>query len=226
MQRLANCVALVTGAAGAVGKALAAGFAGAGAAVVLADLRSDRLLELENQLGLYRDRSLALAADVTDEAAVRSLVERSLARFGSIDILANAAFLRSSASIEQTSEEDWRATIGVNLVSAFICAKAVVPAMLAQKHGRIINFTAQEGMAGAALAAPYAAAKAGIIGFSKALALEMAPYRITVNTICMPGGSPNAAAGGGAEACVGPALYLASAAAAYVTGQTVAVQGA
>jgi NAD(P)-dependent dehydrogenase (short-subunit alcohol dehydrogenase family) len=117
-------------------------------------------------------------------------------------------------------------------VGAFVCSKAVVPRMLTQRRGRIISFTSIEAFDGSTKSAHYSAAKAGIIGFSKALALELAPYQITVNTICVDEDCmerrPEISSGTHAqmEGSIGPAIFLASDAASYVTGQTLFVNGA
>src|SRR5262249_22414368 len=149
-----------------------------------------------------------------------------------------------TSSVEKMSEEDWDRVIGTNLIGSFLCAKAVVPKFLEQGSGRIISLTSGRAFQGAKNGAHYAASKAGIIGFSKSLALELAPHGITVNVIC-PGITDTAqprghqteeemyAQGqriplgriGQPEDLVGPAVFLASGAAAFVTGQTILVNG-
>jgi NAD(P)-dependent dehydrogenase (short-subunit alcohol dehydrogenase family) len=183
--RLTGRVAIVTGAGQGAGRAVAFGFANEGAAVVLADDRQNELSDLHAELGGIASKAVAIAADVTDEISVSSLVERALSAFDRVDILFNGVSWRAHAEFEDTTEDMWDKLLQVNLVSAFLCAKAVVPAMLKQGSGRIINLTSAEAFNGSPNAAPYAAAQAGITGFSKALALEMAPYGITVNTICI-----------------------------------------
>jgi 3-oxoacyl-[acyl-carrier protein] reductase len=227
MQRLAGRVAVVTGAAEGIGRAVAVGLASEGAAVVLADDREDRLHEVHAELGQRAYKSVAIPTDVTDELSVSRLIKQSLSVFPRIDILVNGASLRVRASIEDTTEELWDKVLQSNLLGAFLCSKAVVPGMLRQSYGRIISFTSAEAFNGSRDAAPYAAAKAGIIGFSKALALEMAPYGITVNTICADEHRDESSESpAGTDAGIGPAIFLASDAAAYVTGQTVFVNDA
>ena len=230
MQRLTGRVAIITGAADGVGRAVALQLANEGAAVVLADSQEDRLLKVTTELCKIKHEFLALPADVTDEKSVIGLVQQSLTRFKRIDILVNGASLWCPASVEGITEEVWDQCIRTNLVSAFLCSKTVVPTMLTQRHGRIISFTSANALYGSKNAVHYAAAKAGIIGFSKALALEVASFGITVNTICLDEHSievPAATLGQSArcDESLGSAVFLASDAAAYVTGQMLVVNG-
>ena len=221
MQRLAGRGAIVTGAAEGIGRAVAVGLASEGAAIVLADDREDRLHELNSELLRLGYKSVAVPTDVADEVSVSRLIKHSLSVFENIDILVNAMSLRTPAYIEDVTERGWDKALQFNLVDAFLCSKAVVPGMLRRSHGRIISFTSPEAFNGSRNAAPYAAAKAGVIGFSKALALELAPYGITVNTICIDEYSDDSSESPAAtNASIGPAIFLASDAAAYVTGQT------
>jgi 3-oxoacyl-[acyl-carrier protein] reductase len=231
IQRLTGRVALVTGAAEGVGRAVALQLASEGAAVVLADSQKDRLLIVANELRELNHECLALPTDVADEESVIRLVQQSLSRFHQIDILVNGASLWCPSPVEGVSEEVWDKCIRTNLVSTFLCSKAVVPTMLAQRHGRIISFTAVDALYGSENSAHYAAAKAGIIGFSKALALEVAPFGITANTICLDEHFieiPAAVLGQSARCkeSMGSAVFLASDAASYVTGQMLGISGA
>jgi NAD(P)-dependent dehydrogenase (short-subunit alcohol dehydrogenase family) len=231
MQRLTDRVAIITGAADGIGRAIALGLASEGAAVVLADSRQERLLRVQTELAELKRNFLALPTNISDEDSVRRLIEQSVFRFERIDILVNAASTRSSALVEDVTEQDWTDVIRTNLVGAFVCSKAVVPRMLTQRRGRIISFTSIEAFEGSTNGAHYSAAKAGIIGFSKALALELAPYQITVNTICADEDCmerPEISSGSHAEmeGSIGPAIFLASDAASYVTGQTLFVNSA
>lgn len=230
MQRLAGRVAVVTGAADGIGRAVAVAMTLEGAAVVVADHRQEDLHKVHAELEKLNSKSLAIPTDVTDEESVNRLVRQSLSEFERIDILVNGASIRLPALVEDTSEELWNKTISVNLVAAFLCSKAVVPGMLKLRHGRIISFTSEAAFKGSRNGAHYAAAKAGIIGFSKALALELAPYQVTVNTIRLDegGGDPTETPLGSSrrpEESIGPAIFLASDAASYITGQTLLVNG-
>jgi len=244
MKRLEQRTAIVTGAAQGIGRAIARGFAREGASVVIADVNQESARTVKNEIEAGGGKALAIRTDVSDESSVQAMAKESLAEFGRVDILVNNAGIFPTSSVEEMSEEDWDRVIGTNLVGAFLCAKAVVPMFLEQGSGRIISLTSGRAFQGAKNGAHYAASKAGIIGFSKSLALELAPHGITVNVIC-PGITDTAqprghqteeemyAQGqriplgriGQPEDLVGPAVFLASGAAAFVTGQTILVNG-
>ena len=219
MQRLAGRVVVVTGAADGIGRAVAVAMAVEGAAVVVADDDQAGLNRIQTELEKLRTKWLAICTDVTNEESVNGLVSRALAEFDKVDILVNGVSLKSASQVAATDEALWDKILRVNLVSAFLCAKAVAPGMIARRYGRIISFTSDLAFGGSGSAAPYIAAKAGIVGFSKALALELAPFEITVNTICVSDEDRRP------EDDAGPVLFLASDAAAYVTGQTLTVSG-
>jgi len=244
MKRLEQRTAIVTGAAQGIGRAIARGFAREGASVVIADVNEESASAVKNEIEAGGGRAMAIRTDVSNENSVQAMAKESLAEFGRVDILVNNAGIFPTSSVEEMSEEDWDRVIGTNLVGAFLCAKAVVPKFLEQGSGRIISLTSGRAFQGAKNGAHYAASKAGIIGFSKSLALELAPHGITVNVIC-PGITDTAqprghqteeemyAQGqriplgriGQPEDLVGPAVFLASGAAAFVTGQTILVNG-
>ena len=127
-------------------------------------------------------KAVALGADVADGAAVRALVERTVAAFGSIDVLVNNAGILNAA-LDQMSDAVWDEMMAANLRSVFLCARAVLPAMLARGRGKIINVTSQLGQKGMPNHSHYAAAKAGVIGFTRALAREVGPRGVHVNAI-------------------------------------------
>jgi NAD(P)-dependent dehydrogenase (short-subunit alcohol dehydrogenase family) len=172
------------------------------------------------------------------------MVDVALKEFHRIDVLVNNAGIFPTSPVEEMQEEEWDRVIGTNLVGTFLCSKAVVPHLLEQRSGRIISLTSGRAFQGAKNGAHYAASKAGIIGFSKSLALELAPHEITVNVLC-PGITDTAqprghqteeqiyAQGqriplgriGQPEDLVGPAIFLASEAARFITGQTILANG-
>lgn len=244
MERLKDRVAIVTGAAQGIGKALALGLSREGAKLVIADIHQDNAIAVKDEICAAGAMAVAIATDVSDEMSVEAMVEKCVEEFGKIDILINNAGIFPVSSVEDMQEEEWDRVIGTNLVGAFLSSKAVASKLIEQESGRIISISSGRAFQGAKDAAHYASSKAGIIGFSKALALELAPHRITVNVIC-PGITDTAQPRGHQseeqiyaqaqkiplgrigqpEDLVGTAVFLASDAAAFITGQTIIVNG-
>lgn len=235
-------VAVVTGGAQGIGRALALGLAREGAKVVIADLQANKAESVAKELSDLGTEALALEVDVANEPAVKRLAEQTFNRFGRIDILVNDAGVYLKAPVIEISEENWDRTINVNLGGNFLCSRAFVPAMRAQRSGRIISIASGIAHYGAKEFAPYAASKAAIIGFVKALAREVGPDGITVNAIC-PGAANTAMPRTHRseeelmarlrsnplghvlepEDFVGTVLFLASDRASYITGQAINV---
>lgn len=244
MERLKNRIAIVTGAGQGIGRALALGLAREGAKVVIADINEKNAMAIKDEIEAGGGTAMALRTDVSDENSVQSMLETSLREFERLDILINNAGIFPVSSVEEMREEDWDRVIGTNLVGAFLCSRAVAGLLLEQGSGRVISITSGRAFQGAKNAAHYASSKAGIIGFSKSLALELAPRQITVNVIC-PGITDTVQPRGHQteeqiyaqaqriplgrigqpEDLVGTALFLASDAAAFITGQTIIVNG-
>jgi 3-oxoacyl-[acyl-carrier protein] reductase len=244
MERLKTRVAIITGAGQGIGRALALGLAGEGAEVVVADVNHEKAASVKREIEASGGTALATNTDVSNQDSVQGMVDESLREFGKVDILINNAGIFPVSSVEEMKEEDWDRVIGTNLVGAFLCSRAVAGKFLQQRSGRIISMTSGRAFQGAKNAAHYASSKAGIIGFSKSLALELAPRQITVNVIC-PGITDTAQPRGHQseeqiyaqaekiplgrigqpEDLVGTAVFLASDAAAFITGQTVIVNG-
>lgn len=177
-----NQVALVTGAAGAIGKAIAMRLVQEGARVFISDLDQARLDAICAELG---PNCRGLAADVTDQAQVRRVVQAALAALGNrIDVLINVAgMVGKGGPVEEMSLENWEFVFAVNCRGTFLFTKEVVPVMKRSGHGNIVNFSSKSGKTGSALMSAYSAAKAAVIGFTQALAFELAPT-IRVNCVC------------------------------------------
>ena len=184
MGKLDGKMALVTGGARGIGRAIAFAFAHEGAAVAVLDMRKDDAEAASREISGLNVNTIAVAADVGDEAQVRTAVDKVGEAFGRIDILVNNAGIDTTSQVVEMSTEMWDEMIRVNLRSIFLCTRAVLPGMLQRKWGRIINMSSQLAHKGAADMAHYAAAKAGVLGFTRSLAYEVAREGITVNAIC------------------------------------------
>ena len=176
-------VALVTGAATGIGRATALALAQAGAAVAINHLaRPLEAATLQTEIEAVGGRSLVLEADVTQAANISAMLALIQQAFGSVDVLVNNAGIIQEKPFLETTEEDWDRMLAVDLKSVFLVCRAVLPLMVAQKRGVIINIASDLGLLGRAGLAPYCAAKAGVIGLTKSLAREFAPH-IRVNAI-------------------------------------------
>jgi NAD(P)-dependent dehydrogenase (short-subunit alcohol dehydrogenase family) len=176
-------VALVTGAAGSIGRGIAARLVQQGARVFATDLDQDPLDALSAELG---DRCRGTAADATMHADVKRVVHNALGAFGGrIDVLINVAgMVGRGAAVEEIDEQTWDRVFAVNCKGTFLFVKEVVPGMKRARRGSIVNFSSKSGKTGSALLSAYSAAKAAIIGFTQALAFELAPHHVRVNCVC------------------------------------------
>ena len=179
---LENKVAIVTGAARGIGKAIARKLSQEGAAVVICDLMEEILATAE-ELRSEGANILPMQVDVTNMKAVESMVRTTIDKLGSMDILVNNAGIVRDALLVRMKESDWDAVIAVNLKGAFNCTKAVTRPMMKQRAGKIVNMASVMGLTGNAGQANYSASKAGIIGLTKSAAKELGRRGINVNAV-------------------------------------------
>jgi 3-oxoacyl-[acyl-carrier protein] reductase len=184
MTALSEQVAIVTGASRGIGRATAIALAATGVKVVVNYAQSSGAAEeVVTEIEKNGGNAIALKADVSKTEEVDSLIEQTLKTFGRIDILVNNAGITRDTLLLRMKLEDWQAVIDLNLTGVFLCTKAVSKVMLKQKSGRVINITSVAGLMGNPGQANYSAAKAGVIGFSKTVAKELAVRGITVNAV-------------------------------------------
>ena len=239
---LTGKIAIVTGASRGIGRAIAAMLAARGAFVVAA-ARGDNAAGTVSEIAAAGGKAETATVDVTDPSSIDALVSGAMERHGRIDILVNNAGIAKDQLMLRMKRDDWDAVIATNLTSAFVASQAVLRPMIKQRSGRIIMISSVVGQTGNAGQANYAASKAGLIGFAKSLAKEVASRNITVNAITpglietdmtraitdkaqsdwtasIPLGRPGTATDVAAAVC-----FLASDEAGYITGQVLAVNG-
>ncbi len=181
---LKDRVAIVTGSGQGIGRTTALRLARAGAAVVAADLNADTARQTMQEVVAGGGRAIDLVADVTRFMDVNAMVEKAIEKFGSVDILVNNAGYYPCASIIDMKEAEWDHVMAVNLKSTFLCSQAAAKQMIKQRRGVIINVASVDAKMRTTGNAHYAAAKAGVISFTRTLACEMASYNIRVNAVC------------------------------------------
>jgi 3-oxoacyl-[acyl-carrier protein] reductase len=181
--KLAGKVALVTGGAQGIGKAVAFLLARNGADIIVSDINLEKAEETAKELQALGQRTMAMKVDVANLDQVEKMVGAILEKFGQIDILVNNAGITRDKLILRMTEEDWDAVLNINLKGTFNCTKAVVRHMSKQRSGKIVNIASVVGEMGNAGQANYAASKAGVIGFTKTIAREFAQRGINVNAI-------------------------------------------
>lgn len=241
---LENQIVLVTGGSRGIGKAAALACAREGAHIIINYAGNVKAAEeTVKEISDLGQKCLAVQADISKLADVERLIEEATAEFGKIDILVNNAGITRDGLLMRMKEEDWDAVIETNLKGVFLCTKAVIRGMMKQRSGRIINITSVVGVMGNAGQANYAAAKAGVIGFTKSTAKELASRGITVNAIA-PGFIHSDMTSvlpenvkeemvkaipigrmGEAEEVADAVVFLASNSARYITGQVIHVDG-
>lgn len=244
MKLLEGKVALITGASRGIGRGIAEKFAQQGANIAFTYLSSDeKARALEAELSAYGIKAKGYKSDAAQFAAAEELVNNVVAEFGTVDIVINNAGITRDTLLMRMTEEQWDEVINTNLKSVFNITKAVQKPMLKQRYGSIVNLSSVVGVKGNAGQANYAASKAGIIGFTKSVALELGSRNIRCNAVApgfieteMTGALDEKVVqewrntiplkrGGSTEDVANLCLFLASDMSAYITGQTINVCG-
>src|SRR5436309_1970141 len=240
---LSGRVAFVTGASQGIGRTCALRLAKEGASVAVAARNQEKLNELVSEIAATGGKAAAFTLNVADEEQVKSVLKAAIAQFGKIDILVNNAGITRDQLVMRMKRTDWDAVLQTNLTSAYLCIQQVIPSMLKQRWGRIINITSVFGQMGQAGQANYAASKAGLIGLTMAIAREVASRNITCNAVA-PGFIETAMTSGLGEELKQSAIkqiplgrvgtpedvasatvFLASDEASYITGHVLNVNG-
>jgi len=238
-------VAIVTGAGGGLGEGICSALASSGAAVAAVDVARAKAERVAERVSRNGARCVAFEADVSDRSSVEEMAKRVTGEFGSVDILVNNAAIYPIRPWTEIREEEWDEVLAVNLKGYFLCARAVFPHMKVRGHGRIINVASITFFIGFANLLDYVSSKGGVVGFTRTLAREVGPEKITVNAVS-PGAFPTDAEKihpnpdeynrwvldqqsikrrGTPEDVGNLAAFLASDAASFITGQTIEIDG-
>jgi len=241
--RFEDKVTIVTGGASGLGKSHAQGFAREGANVIILDRLEEEASATVNEIKSQGGKAVAMTVDATDGQQVKDAVEKIVKKWGRIDILINNIGITITVPFLESDEEIWRKTFDLNLLVPFRFCRVVLPYMVKQQYGRIVNIASIAGRQPRPLSVDYSAAKAGVIGMTRSLAVAMAPYNIRINAVC-PGvtdtglskrvdpkhfgpilkSTPMGRVGKAAE-ITAVVMFLASDEASFVLGQSISVDG-
>lgn len=243
---LSDRVAIVTGGSKGLGESMAAGLASAGAGVLLVSRNEQEAVAAAERIAdEHGTKAVGMRADVTSQADVAAMVDRTLAEFGHIDVLINNAGINIRGPIDELTYEEFRRVQQINVDGLWLCARAVIPHMKEAGYGRIVNLASTLGVVGLANRTPYTASKGAVVQMTRALGLELAPFGVTCNAICpgpflTPMNEPIADSEeakkfivgavalnrwGRMEEIQGAAIFLSSDASSYVTGSLLTVDG-
>jgi 3-oxoacyl-[acyl-carrier protein] reductase len=243
MSLLTDRCAVVTGSAQGIGRAIATVLAGQGAKVVIADINAEAAASTAAELNASGARAVAVTCDVTNEAAVESLIDAAVSEFGTVDVMVNNAGITRDATMPKMSLADFRTVLDVHLVGAWLGTRAAARVMREQRRGSVVNISSISGKVGNFGQTNYSAAKAGMIGLTKASAKELARFGVRVNAIqpglirtAMTAAMPSEVLAkmmadiplgrmGEPEDIANVALFLASDLSAYLTGTVTEVAG-
>ena len=182
--RLEDRIVMLTGGGRGIGRTICLTMAREGAHLAVIDLDVAAAEDTAAEIRALGRRAIALKADVTKKDQVQAIVARTVEEFGRIDVLFNNVGILAVVSVLEMSEETWDRVMTVNTRGVFLCSQAVLPIMIEQRRGKIINMASQAGKEGSALTSAYASSKHAIIGFTQSLAKEVGRYNITVNAVC------------------------------------------
>jgi NAD(P)-dependent dehydrogenase (short-subunit alcohol dehydrogenase family) len=184
MKRFENQVVMITGAANGIGKACAQRFAQEGAFVACLDVTDELNQAIAEEVRSLGTGAIALHCDVTDPESIKAAVDTVMEKWGRVDVLVASAGIYTGAPLVEVSLKQWSRLIDINLTGVFLSNQAVAPIMMKQKSGSIINISSMAGKTSWPASAEYSASKSGVIGLTRSVAMELAPYGATANSVC------------------------------------------